>query len=62
MAMGGHARAGFEDSPYFRPGELAASNAQLIERLVSIGKQMGREPATPDEARQLLGLKSNGGN
>jgi len=60
MAMGGHARAGFEDSPYFIPGQLAKSNAQLIERLVTIGRLMGREPATPEEARRLLGLKNKG--
>jgi 3-keto-5-aminohexanoate cleavage enzyme len=57
MAMGGHARAGFEDNPYYRPGELATGNAQLIERVVRIGREMGREVATPDEARALLGLK-----
>jgi 3-keto-5-aminohexanoate cleavage enzyme len=57
MAMGGHARAGFEDNPFYRPGELAAGNAQLIERLVRIGRELGREPATPDEARAMLGLK-----
>jgi 3-keto-5-aminohexanoate cleavage enzyme len=56
MAMGGHARAGFEDSPYYLPGELAKSNAQLIERLVRIGREIGREPATPGEARKILGL------
>jgi len=56
MAMGGHARAGFEDSPYYLPGKLASSNAQLIERLVRIGREMGREPATPTEARKILGL------
>jgi 3-keto-5-aminohexanoate cleavage enzyme len=57
MTMGGHARAGFEDNPYFRPGEPASSNAQLIERLVRIARELGREPASPTEARQLLGLK-----
>ena len=56
MTMGGHARAGFEDNPYYRPGEPATSNAQLIERLVRIARELGREPATPDEARSLLGL------
>lgn len=56
MAMGGHARAGYEDNPYYRPGERAASNAQLIERLVRIGRELGREPAAPDEARAMLGL------
>jgi 3-keto-5-aminohexanoate cleavage enzyme len=56
MAMGGHARAGFEDSPYYRPGERATSNAQLVERLVRIAREMGREVATPEEARAALGL------
>ena len=56
MTMGGHARAGYEDNPYYRPGEPARSNAQLIERLVRIARELGREPATPAEARGLLGL------
>jgi 3-keto-5-aminohexanoate cleavage enzyme len=56
MASGGHARAGYEDNAFYRPGERATSNAQLIERLVRIGRELGREPATPDEARALLGL------
>lgn len=56
MAMGGHARAGFEDSPYYLPGQLASSNAQLIERLVRIGRELGREPASPDEARRILNI------
>jgi 3-keto-5-aminohexanoate cleavage enzyme len=56
MNMGGHARAGFEDNPYYRPGEIAASNAQLIERLVRIAREMGREIASPSEARAILGL------
>lgn len=55
MGMGGHVRAGFEDNPFYRPGELATSNAQLIERLVRIARELGREPATPIEARQILG-------
>ena len=56
MHVGGHARAGFEDNPYYRPGELATSNAQLIERLVRIARDIGREPVAPAEARTLLGL------
>jgi len=56
MVMGGHARAGFEDNPYYRPGELATSNAQLIERLVRLTREIGRPVATPSEARQMLGL------
>jgi 3-keto-5-aminohexanoate cleavage enzyme len=56
MHMGGHARAGFEDNAYYRPGELATSNAQLIERLVRIAREIGREIASPAEARALLEL------
>ncbi len=56
MTMGGNVRAGFEDNPYYRPGEPAQNNAQLIERLVRIARELGREPASPAEARQLLGL------
>jgi 3-keto-5-aminohexanoate cleavage enzyme len=56
MAMGGHARAGFEDTPYYSGGELASSNAQLIERIVRIAGELGREPASPAEARRILGL------
>jgi 3-keto-5-aminohexanoate cleavage enzyme len=57
MNMGGHVRAGFEDNPYYRPGELAGSNAQLVERLVRLARELGREAATPAEARRLLRLK-----
>jgi 3-keto-5-aminohexanoate cleavage enzyme len=57
MNMGGHARAGFEDNPYYGPGELAKSNAQLIERLVRLANEVGRNIATPTEARRMLGLK-----
>lgn len=56
MSMGGHARAGFEDNPYYRPGEPATSNAQFIERLVRIAREMGREVASPAEARVMLGI------
>ena len=56
MTMGGNARAGFEDNPYYRSGEPAKSNAQLIERLVRIARELGREPATPEEARPMLAL------
>lgn len=56
MTMGGHARAGFEDNPYYRPGEIAGSNAALIERLVRVAHELGREVASPMEARQMLGL------
>lgn len=60
MGMGGHARAGFEDNPTYRPGELATSNAQLIARVVRMARELGREIATPDEARAILGLQRKG--
>lgn len=56
LTMGGHVRAGFEDNPYYRPGEPATNNAQLIERLVRLARELGREVASPGEARALLGL------
>jgi 3-keto-5-aminohexanoate cleavage enzyme len=56
MLMGGQARAGFEDNAFYRPRELAKSNAQLIERLVRIANEVGRPIASVAEARQMLGL------
>ena len=56
IALGGHVRTGFEDVRYFQPGRLAASNAELIERVAALGRAAGRSPATPDVARDILGL------
>jgi len=56
IALGGHVRVGFEDNIYFRKGELATSNAQLVERVARLGGLMERAIATPGEARQILGL------
>ena len=55
--MGGNVRVGLEDSLFISRGELATSNAQQVEKIVRIIREMGREPATPDEARAMLGLK-----
>ncbi len=57
IALGGHVRVGFEDNIYFRKGELARSNAQLVERIAAIGRLAERPPATPDQARALLGIR-----
>ena len=57
MLMGGCVRVGLEDNIYYRKGELANSNAQLVERMVRIARELGKEPATPEEAREYLGLK-----
>ena len=56
ILLGGNVRVGFEDNLYLRPGILAESNAQLVERVVDLARMLEREPATPDEARQILGL------
>jgi len=56
MAMGGHARVGLEDNIYYSRGVLAESNARLVERVVRIAGEYGREVATPGEAREILGL------
>jgi 3-keto-5-aminohexanoate cleavage enzyme len=58
MIMGGAVRVGMEDNIYYRKGELATSNAQLVARIVRIARELGKEPATPEEARQILGMKS----
>jgi 3-keto-5-aminohexanoate cleavage enzyme len=57
MAMGGHVRVGFEDNIYLRYGELASSNAQLVEKVVNIAGELDRSIASPDDARKMLGLK-----
>ena len=56
MLLGGCARVGLEDNIYYRKGELAQGNAQLVARIVRIARELGLEPATPDEARRYLGL------
>lgn len=56
MILGGGARVGLEDNIFYRRGELAKSNAQLVARVVRIARELGKEPATPDEARHYLGL------
>lgn len=56
MAMGGHVRVGLEDNIYYSRGVLARSNAQLVERVVRMAKEFGREIATPKESRTLLKL------
>jgi len=57
ILLGGHVRVGLEDNIYYNKGELAKSNAQLVERVVRIAKELGREIATPQEARRILNIK-----
>ena len=61
ILMGGHVRVGLEDNLYYKKGELA-TNERLIERIVKLAGEVGREVATPDEARKILHLpQKNGG-
>lgn len=58
IAGGGHIRVGLEDNIYFdRQRTVLADNLQLIRRIAHVAREMGREPASPAEARQLLGLR-----
>jgi 3-keto-5-aminohexanoate cleavage enzyme len=56
LSRGGHVRTGFEDVRFYEPGRLATSNAELIHRVASLAKDMGRKVATPEAARMMLGL------
>lgn len=53
-AIGLNIRVGMEDNVYFRRGELATDNAQLVKRAARIARELDREPASPDEARAIL--------
>ena len=57
IAMGGNVRVGFEDNIYLSKGVKASSNGELVAKVVRIAKELGREIATSDEARAILGLK-----
>jgi 3-keto-5-aminohexanoate cleavage enzyme len=56
MILGGCVRVGLEDNIYYRKGELA-NNAQLVARTARVARELGKEPATPEEAREILGLR-----
>lgn len=59
MAMGApNVRVGLEDSLWAGRGRLAKSSADQVEMVVRIGEQLGLDPATPSEARQLFGLNA----
>jgi len=56
LELGGHTRTGFEDNIRFDKDRLAKSNAELVSRVAGMAAEHGRKPATPSEARALLGL------
>lgn len=57
LLLGGNVRVGLEDNLYLDKGTMARSNAEQVAKIVRIAKELGIAPATPDEARQILGLK-----
>lgn len=59
LLLGGHVRTGLEDNLYYSQGQLA-TNVMLTERLVRIVRDMGFEPATPAEAREIMALPRTG--
>jgi 3-keto-5-aminohexanoate cleavage enzyme len=54
-------RVGFEDNVYLRRGQLAASNAELVEQVAAVARSLGREVATVEQARELLSLPQSAG-
>ena len=57
IIKGGHVRLGTQDIPFYAEGVPAKSNAQLVGRIVRIATELGREIATPDDVRKILGLE-----
>ena len=59
LSMGGHIRVGMEDNLYYRENELVQRNAQFVDRIARIAREYGRDLASPDEARAILGLPTH---
>jgi uncharacterized protein (DUF849 family) len=57
LLLGGNCRVGLEDNLYLDRGKMAKSNAEQVAKMVRIAHELGIDPATPDEARQILRLK-----
>jgi uncharacterized protein (DUF849 family) len=60
ILLGGGARVGLEDNLWLSQGEMAKTNAALVEKMVRIARELGYEPYTPDEARAVPKLKGRG--
>jgi 3-keto-5-aminohexanoate cleavage enzyme len=56
LAMGGHVRVGLEDNLFVAKGVLATGSDELVSLAVALAERAGRAPATPDEARRILGI------
>ncbi len=57
LLLGGHVRVGLEDNLYLEKGRLARSSGEQVAKIIRIARELGCEPATPAEAREILGLK-----
>ena len=57
ILLGGHVRVGFEDNVYLAKGVLLKSNGEMVEKIVRLSHELGREIASPNEARAILGIK-----
>lgn len=57
LALGGDIRVGLEDNFYLPNGDMAGSNGDLVAQAAKMARDVGREPATVEEARQILGLQ-----
>lgn len=57
IAFGGHARVGFEDNIFLKKGVKAGSNGELVRKAAEVAQAIGREIATPEEARKILNIK-----
>ncbi len=60
LLIGGNVRVGLEDNLYLDKGVMAKSNAEQVAKIARIAKELGIDPATPDDARKILGLKGMG--
>jgi 3-keto-5-aminohexanoate cleavage enzyme len=56
ILLGGNVRVGFEDNIYVEKGRLAKNNAELVAKIVRIARELGREIASPNEVREMLGI------
>ena len=59
LLIGGNCRVGLEDNLYLEKGKMAKSNAEQVAKMVRIAQELGAQPASPDEARKILGLKGS---
>ena len=57
VLLGGNVRVGFEDNVYLSRSVLAKSNADLVAKMARIIRELGKEVATADDAREILSLK-----